>query len=83
MTPDLLVHHIRMYLKSQKKELKVLQYLDLNHQQWQPYGPQMRLNKDLFPPGQLNQEAINEIQKLIEIEKKTYREYLVYITDDI
>ena len=42
----------------------------------------MKLNKDLFPPGQLNREAINKIQKLIGIEKKTNREDLVYITDD-
>ena len=44
--------------------------------------PQIKLIEDLLPRDQLNQEAINELQKLIKIEQKISREDLVYKTVD-
>ena len=45
----------------------MIQYLDLNNQQIQPYQPHTKLTEDLFQKGLLNQEAINEFKKVHEI----------------
>ena len=52
--------------------------MDLNNQQIQPCQLQTRSIEDVFPEDHLNQEATNELKKLLEIEKKINREELFY-----
>ena len=44
----------------------------------QIYQQQIKSIRDLIPLGQLNQEALDEIQKLVKIEQKHNKEDLVY-----
>ena len=57
--------------------------MDANNQQIQAYQPQTTKSLEhIFPKGLLNQEAINELKKLIENEQKINREDLHYKTID-
>ena len=56
--------------------------MDANNQQIQAYQPQTKSLEHIFPKGLLNQEAINELKKLIENEQKINREDLHYKTID-
>ena len=68
---------IRETTEEQGEQVEALQSLDSNKWQMQIYQLHIKLIEDFFPRDQLNQEAINELQKL---EKKINKDDLLYKT---
>ena len=65
-----------------EKKFEALQSLDSNNRQIQICQPQIKSIEDISGKGQLNQQVINELQRLAEIERKANKEDLLYKTGD-
>lgn len=66
--------------EQEEKHVEAVQSLAVNNQQIHPYQRQRSI-EDIFSKDLLNQEAINELEKLLETER-TNAEDLPYKTDD-
>ena len=53
-----------------EKQVEALQSLDLNDQKIHTYQPQTKSIEDIFPKGYLNNEAKDELYKIVKKNKK-------------
>ena len=68
--------------KAAGKHVETLQSLDSNDKQIQIHQTKIQSTEYYFPRDQVNQEAINELQKLVKTKKKINKGDLLYKKGD-